>query len=85
MSIGDWQVPLHRGTPTEWERCYRPNSRCAHLRIDSHAWPVCSYDGRYDHIDPASWLGTGSQAEYDTAAALPLCKICAAATRTEVG
>ena len=27
-------------------------------------------------VGPAGWLGTGSQAEYERAAALPLCKRC---------
>jgi hypothetical protein len=71
-------------TLTDWERCYRPNSRCAHLREDSRGYPICGWDGRWDHIDPAMWLGTGSQAEYDRAAELPLCKLCAAATKEVV-
>jgi hypothetical protein len=68
---------------TDWERCYRPNSRCAHLREHSRGYPICGYDGRWDHIDPVNWLGTGSQAEYDRAAELPLCKLCAARPGTE--
>jgi hypothetical protein len=64
---------------TDWQRCCRPNSRCAHLREHGRGIPICGRDGRWDHINAANWLGTGSQAEYDKAEELPLCKLCAVA------
>lgn len=66
-----------RGTGLAWTRVYRLRGRKAHLRREDGAsiacWPADQPgdSGTEDH-----WLGTGSQAEYEHAAALPLCLAC---------
>lgn len=57
-------------------KVYTPSGRVAHLRP-----PDYSITGAKPVLCPQSlpwggWLGTGSQAEYDRAAALPACKAC---------
>jgi hypothetical protein len=58
---------------TEWR--YMPGGAVVHaLAQPSHAGAWC---GRY--VLPASaWMGTGCQAEYETAERLPKCKQCVA-------
>lgn len=64
------------GLEPVWTRVYRPGGRLAHLRGERIACETASPQDRYD---PDTWLGTGSQAEYDRAASLPLCLRCFAA------
>lgn len=58
-----------RGSALAWTRVYKRGGRYAHLRRpDGSQVIACSCaDGTED-----CWLGTGSQAEYEHAAALPL-------------
>lgn len=66
-----------RGTELIWTRVYRKGGRMAHLRKEDGSGdiacegPFSRQDGRDDH-----WLGTGSQAEYEHAAGLPLHPAC---------
>jgi hypothetical protein len=57
-------------TPPAYTRVYRFRGREAHLRE-----AACRTAARYRR-DYDGWLGTGSQAEYEHAAALPLCAAC---------
>lgn len=59
-----------------YTRLYTPSGRVAHLKPEWRAVPevLCGLD-RYTWCD--SWRGTGTQTEYETAARLPLCKLCA--------
>jgi len=67
-------------------RVYRSGDHVAHLREDVAPGenilcrkytdlgdPAPGSTGSYT---PERWRGTGSQAEYDTAAAMPLCREC---------
>jgi hypothetical protein len=56
-------------TPPAYTRIYRFRGREAHLRE-----ATCRTALRFRDYD--GWLGTGSQAEYEHAAALPLCAAC---------
>lgn len=66
-----------RGTELTWTRVYRKGGRMAHLRKEDGSGdiacggPLSRQDGRDDY-----WLGTGSQAEYEHAASLPLHPAC---------
>lgn len=66
-----------RGSELPWTRVYRKGGWMAHLRREDGAADIACLgllspeDGRDDH-----WLGTGSQAEYDHAAQMPLCPRC---------
>jgi hypothetical protein len=66
-----------RGTEPVFTRVYRSGGRYAHLRKEDGSGdiacegPFSREDGRDDH-----WLGTGSQAEYEHAAGLPLHPAC---------
>jgi hypothetical protein len=62
--------------PRGYERRYTSIGRVAHaVDIDG---PHPAYAGARCHLDAplGGWLGTGSQAEYERAAALPLCRLC---------
>lgn len=66
-----------RGTELTWTRVYTERGREAHLRHEDGGGdiacrgPLSREDGQDDR-----WLGTGSQDEYDHAAAMPLCTGC---------
>lgn len=72
MTAKGWPVM----TPEGRTRIYLLGAGIAHLRHmrGFQQGPVC---GGFD-ADGDRWLGTGSQEEYETAAALPLCGECAA-------
>lgn len=55
----------------EWRYVAAGKVRHAHRSGVAHE-SVC---GRWV-FDPAWWLGTGSQAEYERCASLPMCKTC---------
>lgn len=63
--------PLH-----EWaDLVYLPHSRVAHIR----PWTRTTESSLCGFVSPPlldSWRGTGSQAEYDKAQSLPLCRRC---------
>ncbi len=63
-----------RGTELTWTRLYQRGGRQAHLTADSKI--ACRGPLREDAWVDESWLGTGSQEEYEHAAALPLCRRC---------
>lgn len=62
-----------RATPPAYTRVYRRRSREAHLR-EAVTFTGCG--GPRAFRDWNGWLGTGSQEEYERAAALPLCGTC---------
>lgn len=56
----------------DWTKVYRKGAKRAHimqLLSSAHPYAPSSWDDD-------SWLGTGSQEEYEAAAALPLCMRC---------
>lgn len=62
-------------------RVYLPGGQVAHLRVAGFSVVGCDMartDPRLPFAVDERWLGAGSQAEYDTAAALPTCRACAA-------
>lgn len=62
--------PPRGGGPLHWTRVYLPYGRTAHLlEVGSGCPVVCSHYNR-------EFLGTGSQEEYDRAAAKRLCMSC---------
>lgn len=74
--------------PQPLTRVYRDGEDVAHLRedvapaelilcrhYDDQGDPLPGYPVSYDA--ELGWMGTGSQDEYDRAAALPLCPECA--------
>lgn len=72
----------HASYADECTRAYAPRGKMAHLlpgtpQSGKYASTLCL---RYPRPG-ASWLGTGSQDEYDKAAALPLCGKCDAAAK----
>lgn len=88
--LAEWERtvdPDFPGISAMWIRChpdqavrrYLPGDPCAHLIPGTEVDP----DGCYPApcgLDPAvsDWHGSGSQEEEDTAAAMPLCPVCAA-------
>jgi len=61
------------GGPYEWR--YVAGGIVVHaLRRAGDAGAMCGVT----RLPASSWRGTGSQAEYETAAALPVCEKCAA-------
>jgi transposase len=68
---------VHGQTGSDWDRMY--TARTAHLVRRTHYGSRVSACGRFPW--PNEWLGTGSQDEYERAAALPLCKLCEKETR----
>lgn len=67
-----------RGAPPGWSRVYRKGGRKAHLVHYEGLWIACDdlADPKMGEPSAGSWLGTGSQQEYDRAASLPLCLAC---------
>jgi hypothetical protein len=64
-----------RGSQPEYARVYRSRGQYAHLRHEGDI--ACDPLGiRFPPGDDDRWLGTGSQAEYETAARRPLCPRC---------
>lgn len=62
-------------------RVYLLRGAEAHLRVAGFGVVGCDMHRPGPRLPPASddrWLGAGSQAEYDTASALPTCRACAA-------
>lgn len=72
----DWLLSFHaepRLKLADYRRVYLPSGRRAHLSPPFSARSgLCAIAPEW----PADWLGTGSQDEYDRAAALPLCRRC---------
>jgi hypothetical protein len=67
----------------EHTRVYAPRGRIAHL-LRPGGQPAAGRPLALCLLYPrlhTSWLGTGSQEEYDKAASLPLCGKCAAAAK----
>jgi hypothetical protein len=65
-------------TPSGYARVYAPNGKMTHL-LPPGDRPSVGYPVALCRRPPplfTSWLGTGSQAEYDHAAALPACPRC---------
>jgi hypothetical protein len=60
--------PLHEHT---WTRVYKRGQREAHIKELVYSAHARKPDRWFD-----GWLGTGSQEEYDRAAAMPLCPHC---------
>lgn len=57
----------------EWR--YLRNGKAKHaLSYASARYAICGCGPQW--FDPDDWLGTGSQVEYETVAALPECKRC---------
>lgn len=80
-------APL-RSTMLEWTRVYRLRERIAHLRKETGDTTIACNDPADPEMPPAlddCWLGTGSQAEYEHAAALPLCPRCFARREPSYG
>lgn len=72
------------GTAIEWTRVYRRGGKVAHLH--SSGYRIACDDPAESVMPPpndGSWLGTGSQDEYEKAASLRLCRTCFA--RREAG
>lgn len=71
-----------RGTELPWTRVYRRGGREAHLRREDGSGIIACVTERPDPGGPQWngtedwWHGTGSQAEYDHAAEMPLCTRC---------
>lgn len=67
--------PPRGGSELTWTRIYFPHGKLAHYREAGSTCPVIlrAYD-LYVDLTPA--LGTGTQDEHDTAAAMPLCRDC---------
>lgn len=63
-----------RGTAPSWTRLYQRGGHYAHLEQERHV--MCRNPLREDAWVDESWRGTGSQAEYEHAAAMPLCPAC---------
>ena len=63
-----------RGTPPPWTRLYQRGVREAHLENDGMI--ACRDQRTRAAWVDETWLGTGSQEEYEHAAALPLCPRC---------
>lgn len=89
--LAEWERtvdPDFPGISAMWIRCYPhqavrrylPGDPCAHLLPGTEVDPVGFYPAPCGlDPDPASdWHGSGSQEEEDTAAAMPLCPVCAA-------
>jgi len=64
--------------PTGYERRYVSHAaRVAHAVDVDREWIAACCGRRPVWYSAEGWLGTGSQAEYERATALPLCKACA--------
>lgn len=71
MSVDSYNsAPPRPGGPLVWTRVYLPCGRRAHLLEVGSGCPVVWAHERSD------FLGTGYQAEYERAAAKPLCRDC---------
>lgn len=66
-------TPHRGGSELEWTRVYFPYGKLAHFREAGLGCPVVRF--RYGDLVDGTF-GTGSQEEYDTAGALPLCRHC---------
>lgn len=67
--------------PAERDRVYMPTGKMAHLLPPGDS-PTFGYAFSLCRMQPrlfTSWLGTGSQSEYEKAASLPLCGRCSGA------
>lgn len=68
--------PVRPGLEPVYTRVYRPHGKIAHLWELAGGCPVMNRWSDPDWLDRESWLGTGSQEEYEHAAKLPLCTDC---------
>jgi len=75
MSADSYDSAPRQGSEPVWTRVYRRGGHFAHLWEAGAACPII-----YQHYaDTGNWYGTGSQEEYEAAAAKPLCRRCFAA------
>jgi hypothetical protein len=68
-----WNPETPPGHDHAWTRVYRARGKVAHISeliYVAHLSAPSSWD------DSEGWYGTGSQEEYETAAAMPLCPKC---------
>lgn len=73
MGPDTYDSTMQRGTGPVYTRIYRKRGRYAHLRELASS---CQVLRQWWYIHDDGWLGTGSQAEYERAEALPLCPWC---------